>query len=78
MKWTIITMWFVNSGAFEVPSVGHGYYWFETEEECEQHMLKDVATFEDLKAYSDKHGLVIEAPWVEGTYYQRCQLFKLP
>ena len=78
MKWTIVIIWFVSSSNFQVPKVGHGYYWFDTEAECEQHLLKDVTQFEDVKAYSDDFGLVIEAPWIEGVYFRRCQLFKLP
>ena len=78
MKWTIVIMWFVNGSNFEVPSLGHSYYWFNTEAECEQHLLNQLKYSKEYKVYRDANGLVLEGPWIQGTQYQRCNLFALP
>jgi len=78
MKWTIVIMWFVNGSNFEVPSLGHSYDWFNTEAECEQHLLNQLKYSKEYKVYRDANGLVLEGPWSQGTQYQRCNLFALP
>jgi hypothetical protein len=78
MKWTIIILWLEASSNYQAPRIGQpvGPQWFDTQGECEQHMMDRMTQGYILT--KDLAGTLVKFPYVGGKGVYRCVPIYLP